>query len=297
MGRRSRRDNYFGLSLMDNTISYRRYFFRLMNLAITSIGYENLPDSVDPRFLEVTLFDSGQALYFDDEVMGNVVMQFATNGPLDIYRNPTVRRAYAVNGFQRILDGSESVIIWNNYLKESSYLYIDDFASKLALLDRVIMINVNAQKTPILLQGNENQRLTLMNLYKEYDGMSPVIFGDKNLDINSLKAVQTLAPLVAPQLYELKVDIWNEALTFLGIPNVSTQKKERLISDEVNRSMGGVIASGYSRLNARQEAFDKINKMFGTDIKVFFREFSEKEVSIDEQYYGKEDVEIEQVYD
>ena len=123
-----------------------------------------------------------------------------------------------------------------------------------------------------LVQATEQQRLTLLNLYKEVDGNSPVIFGDKNLDLNALKSINTEAPYVADKLYTLKTQIWNEALTYLGIANINSVKKERMITDEVTRNMGGVIASRYSRLQARKEACEKINKMFGLNISVEYRE-------------------------
>ena len=121
--------------------------------------------------------------------------------------------------------------------------------------------------------GTAEQRLTLLNLYKEVDGNSPVIFGDKNMDLNNaLKSVQTEAPYVADKLYQLKTQIWNEALTYLGISNLNIQKKERLISDEAIRAMGGTIASRYSRLESRRTACEKINEMFGLDMSVDFRD-------------------------
>jgi hypothetical protein len=146
------------------------------------------------------------------------------------------------------------------------------FAERLYQLDRIVEINANAQKTPILIQGSETQRLTLKNLYKEYDGNAPVIFGDKNLDLNALKVLKTDAPYIADKLYQLKTQMWNEALTYLGISNLNIQKKERLISDEAIRSQGGTIASRYSRLESRREACEQINKMFGLNIDVDFRE-------------------------
>ena len=111
-----------------------------------------------------------------------------------------------------------------------------------------------------------------MNLYKQYDGNEPFIFGDKNLDLNSITVLKTDAPYISDKIYELKSNIWNEALTVLGISNVNTHKKERMITDEVTRTQGGTIASRYSRLEARQTAIDKINKMFGTNIEVNYRE-------------------------
>ena len=87
-----------------------------------------------------------------------------------------------------------------------------------------------------------------------------------------MKVLKTDAPYIADRLYQLKTQIWNEALTYLGISNMNIQKKERLISDEAIRSQGGTIASRYSRLESRREAADKINGMFGLDIRVDFRE-------------------------
>ena len=86
-----------------------------------------------------------------------------------------------------------------------------------------------------------------------------------------LTAVKTDAPYVGDKIYQLKSQIWNEALTYLGISNTNFQKKERLISDEVSRNMGGVIASRYSRLDARKTAAEQINKMFGTKIEVYYK--------------------------
>ena len=223
------------------------------------------------------LFTSGALVYFNDEVIGNLCLNCITNGQLNVYGYPISRRAYSrYNQYQKILDDKNSVIIWNNYMHTNSQTNIDGFARRLSNIDRIIDVNVNAQKTPILVQGNDKQRLSLINLYKEYDGNTPVIFGDKTLDLNALKCLSTQAPYVADKLYELKTKIWNEALTYLGITNVTYQKKERMVTDEVMRSQGGTIANRMSRLNSRREAVEHINAMFGTDIEVNFIDTNEQ---------------------
>lgn len=234
--------------------------------------WKNLPDTVDARFLEMCLFSEGQAIFFKDEVMGYLCLQCIINGKLNVYRIPIDRRAFAINGYQKQLNINDSVIIWNNLLHTNSEPDVRLFARRLWNLDRIIDVNANAQKTPVLIQATEAQRLTMLNLYKEFDGNAPVIFGDKNLDINGIKAISTEAPYVADKLYTLKTEIWNEALTYLGISNLNIQKKERLVSDEVTRNMGGTIASRYSRLEARRQACEEINKMFGLDIWCDYRE-------------------------
>ena len=281
MGRR--KHDIFDESMVLNNLTYRQYLNRLTELAISVFEWKNLPDTVDARYLELHLFETGCMVYFKDEVIGDLCLDCIVNGRLDVYGNPLLRRAYSgYNNYQKLLKYNNSVIIWNNYLHSNSILDVEMFARRLYNIDRIIDINANAQKTPVLLQGNEKQRLTLLNLYKEYDGNAPFIFGDKNLDINSLKAFSTNAPYVCDKLYQLKTQIWNEALTYLGISNINIQKKERLISDEVTRNQGGTIASRYSRLESRRQAVEKINDMFGTNIEVNYRE--------DFQEVGNDDV-------
>ena len=266
-------NGHFEESALLNNITYMQYFNRLTELAISMFEWQNLPPTVDPRYIELHLFQNGSMVYFNDDVIGNLCLDCLPNGNFDVYGNPVNRRAYSsYNNYQRELKEDNSVIIWNNYLRTNSITDIKLYSKRLYLLDRIIDVNANAQKTPVLVQGTEKQRLTLLNLYKEFDGNSPFIFGDKNLDLNSLKSLNTGAPYVADKIYQLKTQIWNEALTYLGITNINIQKKERLITDEVTRNQGGTIASRYSRLQARREAVDKINAMFGTNIRVDYRE-------------------------
>lgn len=271
MGRR--KHDIFDESMVLNNLTYRQYLNRLTELAISMFEWKNLPDTVDERYLELHLFETGCMVYFKDDVIGDLCLDCIVNGRLDVYGNPLLRRAYSgYNNYQKLLSYKDSVIIWNNYLHSNSILDVEMFARRLYNIDRIIDINANAQKTPVLVLGNEKQRLTLLNLYKEYDGNAPFIFGDKNMDINALKALSTNAPYVCDKLYQLKTQIWNEALTYLGISNINIQKKERLITDEVTRNQGGTIASRYSRLETRRQAVEKINEMFGTNIEVNYRE-------------------------
>lgn len=267
-----KKDKQFWESSSLNNATYRQYYNRLTELSISMFEWVNLPDSVDPRFLELTLFADGQAVFFEDEVMGYLALQNACGGDFDVYRVPKNRRAYAANGYSQKLNDENSVIIYNNYLHTNSRLDVEMFARRLYNLDRAIDVNANAQKTPILIQCEETQRLTVLNMYKKFDGNEPIIYGDSNLNPNSLKVLKTDAPYVADRLYQLKTQIWNEALTYLGISNVNTTKKERMVTDEVIRNQGGTIASRYSRLQARREAAEQINKMFGLNIEVNYRE-------------------------
>lgn len=270
MGRK--KDSQFWESTYMNNRTYLQYYNRLTELAISMFEWQNLPKTVDQRFLEMCLFGDGMCVFFQDEVLGYLSLQCMIGGKLNVYRIPMERKAYATNGYQRNLDETNSVIIFNNYLHTNSLLDVEMFSKRLYNLDRAIDVNANAQKTPVLIQCDESQRLTMKNLYKQYEGNEPFIFGSKGLDASGLKVLQTGAPYVADKLYELKTQIWNEALTYLGISNINVVKKERMITDEVTRNQGGTVASRYSRLESRRQACKQINEMFNLDIWVEYRE-------------------------
>lgn len=259
---KKKRDRMFWESAVLNNATYQQYYNRLTELSTVMFNWQNMPDTVDLRFLELTLFSKGMCVFFKDEELGYLALPVNINGSLNVYGIPKERRAYASNGYNRVLDDTNSIIIYNNYTHTSSKLDVEMFSRRLYNCDRIIDININAQKTPIVIQCNEQQRLTMLNLYKSYDGNEPFIFGDKNLDLNGMKVFTTNAPFVADKVRQEKIQTWNEALTYLGISNTNVQKKERLISDEMIRSQGGTIASRYSRLEMRRMACEQINKMF-----------------------------------
>ena len=255
-----------------NNATYMQYYNRLLELSVSMFEWKNFPPTIDVRFLELTLFSDGMAVFFKDDVLGCLALRTMIGGTLNVYQIPNIRTAYASNGYNKVLNEENSIIIFNNLIHTNSMLDVEVFAKRLYNIDRIIDVNVNAQKTPVLITCDENQRLTMKNLYMKYDGNEPIIFGDKNLGTNPLKVLKTDAPYMADKLSDLKARIWNEALTYLGISNTNTVKKERMITDEVLRNQGGTIASRYSRLEARRQACNQINEMFGLNIWCDYRE-------------------------
>lgn len=271
MGRKNR--NYYAQSAIINNSQYLYYYHRIMQLALSRFEYKDLPDSMDERFLEMQLIERGSALLFTDDVMGPLCLPFSYGGPLDIYQKPTIRRAYASNGYNTERSEMDSVIIYNNRMRSPDIATIRLFAYRLWNFDRIIDINCNAQKTPIVVQCDEQGRLTLTNLFKEVDGNSPIIYTNKNLDLpNSLKAINIQAPFIAENVLNIKKSVWDECMSYLGITTAGIYKAERVTSSEANNSGGSTVASRWSPLAERQTAIEKFNKMFGLSIKVNMRE-------------------------
>lgn len=274
---------------LDQVSDYTEYMDRLTELGLSMFEWRNLPDTVDPVFMEKTLFNSGKAVFFNDDVLGFLCLKAGSCTDFNVYNEPTRITAVGSNKYKADLTNENCVMIYNNFLHKPSVGDIRKMAKRIYEFDSTISVNVNAQKTPVLITCEEEQRVTMQNVYNLFTGNSPAIFGNKNLKPDSIKVFTTGAPYVADKIYQLKTQYWNEALTYLGIPNINTQKKERLISDEVDRTQGGTIASMYSRLDVRKKACQKINKMFNLNIDVVYRaDFDpESENTID-------DIEIEE---
>jgi len=192
-------------------------------------------------------------------------------GKVNYYEEPTDYNAVSV-GYNRTLDPDEGVIIWNNYSRTSLIKTIRAYAYRLYQVEKTMDVNINAQKTPIIILVDETQRLTLQNLYMQYEGNEPFMFGNKSgFDKDALQVLETGAPFVSDKLMAYKHNWWNEAMTFLGVGNAKQDKKERLVEAEVSANDEQIQSSRYSMLNARQDACEQINKMFGLNVSVDFR--------------------------
>ena len=266
-------DFYDSASLTSNTFWY--YYSTLLELAVTRFDWKNLPDTIDPRFLELTLISEGKALLFKDDVLEIFLgLQCTTDGKWDFYNIPKWRRAYASNGYQNVLDDTNSVIVYNNYLRMPGLQPLRMYAQRLTEIERTMDVNIIAQKTPLLIRCPETQRMTLKNVYEQYRGNQPVIFGDKNFSAeDSITVINTTAPFIAPELVQLKNQYLNDALGYLGIITQTGWKQERQTAQEVSQNNSNSVARRFSPLLMRQQAADKFNDMFpGQNVSVEFRE-------------------------
>ena len=302
----------FEESLIKNIDANEDYQYRLKKIACSMFEWINLPDSISSRFLEETLFYDGKATLLYDETKGYINTRCSDNGKLNIYNLPTSYNCYSFDyqterlvytGFkdEKLNEKTMCILVMNNYDRIPTYSTIQLFCERLAECDRVCEINLKAQKTPVLITATDKQRLTLENLYSQYDGNKPMIIGDKDLiDNNPLKSINTEAPFVIDKIMDYKKEIWNECLSFLGINNIMIDKKERLITDEANSNNELINMNLESFLIPRQEACKKFNKLFnleGTDKEISVRVRSDlynvikKEESIinDYNYNGIDD--------
>lgn len=269
----SKRNKLFWDAVTKNNASYFMYVERLTNIALSIFKWNNLPDTVDERYLEMQLLMNGYILYFDEPDIGNVVMKGTIGGEFNNYDIPEFREAIGVNGFIRELSNKDSVIIYNDLLHENTMHGIVYYSQRLWDIDRTIDVNVAQQKTPKIIACPENQKLSIINALAQKENNEQRILGYKGLDLNAVSVFDTVAPFTADKCYDVRDRIFNDAMSYLGIPNTPVTKRERTNTAENVMGSGGTVASKYSRLKARQQACKEINDMFGTNISVEYESF------------------------
>ena len=275
MGRRIRKvppKDAFRDAILMNTDTYVDYLQRMKKICLSMFEWENLPPSMDARYLEMCLFYNGQAALLYDENFGYMNTMAADGGYINIYGLPTEIICYSYRFNQRRSlyrtdtgeeKGKECILVMNNYERIPTCSTIYLFAYRLAEAQRTADVNIQAQRTPILITTDQKQLFTLRKMYEEYDGNTPAIFADKNLITpDSLKAIKTDAPYIAGNIMDYKREIWNEFLTFMGINNLA-EKRERLITNEVDSNNELINLNLQSLLIPRKEACKQFNEKYG----------------------------------
>ena len=294
-------DNLSSESKDINDLTFTDYYLRLMLLARSRFEWLNLPPGIDEKWIERHLFLEGKCMFFKDEFLGLMVTKFTDGGILNHNDEPTLLTPVATNydsflkgrnaTIKQYKNGEECVLIRNNDIMMPTSYTLRLYAMRLAEIQRTIDINIEAQRTPVLIIGTDKQKFSLMQVYKKWKGHEPVIFGDKALESNPLISLKTDAPIVFDKLQLQKHAIWNEVMTFLGIDNANQDKKERLVDDEVQANNGQIELSAECMLKSRKQACKEINKLFGTNISVRLRD--KEELNTDDKPLVKDGVKDE----
>lgn len=301
-------------SLLVNDATYIDYLERFKRVALSMFEWVNLPKSMNARWLERCLYYNGQCALLKDKDYGFINTNCSSAGYINIYGLPTRLNCYSfeyqsektlytgLNPINKTDENDSCILVQNNWESIPTCTSMELFALRLYEAQRTCDTNIKAQKTPVMIIVDEKQRLMMENLYNQYNGNQPFIFGDKDqLSAEGLlKAINTQAPFIADKVTDYKKEIWNEALTYLGINNIMVDKKERLITDEANSNNELINLNLQSFLAPRQEACRLFNEKFGftgTDKEISVRVRSDlyniikKEMSITKDFSRNEESE------
>lgn len=269
------------------SVTYSTWFNRLYNIAISRFEWLNLPDTCNEKFIEQVLFFNGFMVGYKDTALNSfLIMPCTNNSVLDIFGYPAKVNAYGYNGYMTqnltpytITLGQEptradAALLYANYSRCPDLPAVLYFARKLTKIDRTIDVNINVQKTPYIISCGENQRLTVANMFKQVDNFEPAIITTKFYGLNGEKPINVMdlkPPFVADKMQTLKRQVYQEALTYLGIEANTSEKAERQVTEELTANMGETESMRQSPLASRKQFCKEFNKIYGTNIDVKFR--------------------------
>ena len=252
-------------ALARNLTTFDTWLERLQLAAVSRIQW-NLPDTVDPLYVERELFFNGRVIFFVADGSLVALSGFGSSKP-NLYGIPLVRTVNAKNGFTAQLTNENSVIMYNNTLKRPTSPLAIDYAIRLANLDRIIELNANAQKTPYIIKATKENELSIRNAYAAIDNNEEFIAITEDFQPDALEVLNTGANFSGLQLRTLQQAIMDEYLLQIGIASANTQKAERLITSEVAASNGGLMIYQEAFMAPRRNAAKFINDRFGDYLK------------------------------
>ena len=272
-------------SQLSNFKTYEMYKRQLLTLAENVFNFKNLPKFIDVAYMNKQLLRNGGIAFFKDELISDepIALPYTNIGKLDVYGRPREIQVISRNGYTRTLKEGEFVIMYDNNGRYPLWMDILQYAERMAQATRTIDININQQKTPRFWKTKTEKEKSIKDLINNVDGFENVVITYNDIDLDDTSVVLEPAPYIADKVDLEKDKIYNEFLRLIGIANLSYQKKERNISDEIQAMQGGTIASRYSRFEPRQKAIKMINEKFGTNIEVRYYDglpTSEKDLSL-----------------
>lgn len=288
--------SYQSVAKQLNNITYTNYYYRLMLIARSLFKWNNLPNGINEKWIERYLYSEGACVFYKDPIVGFMVAKIGNTGPLNYYDEPTTIRPYATNYLytdpsdnDQLDNNVNCVIIRNNADSIPTYPMIQLYSADLTNIKRTIDTNIEAQKMPVIVTCSDKQKLSLKQAIKQKQDNEPVIYADKGLETKEIGTLKTDAPIVFDKLQIQKTNVLNECLTFLGINNANTDKRERLVTNEVEANNEMIRINADVMLEVRKQACKEINKMFGlnisvekrTDLKIDLNESDD--ISIDEE--------------
>lgn len=253
-----------------NILTFRTLYNHYMNMALNVFKWSGLPEGIEERYIEKTLFDHGMVLFFRDPQQSYMALKCGYGHKLDVYGEPLFYRAEGLN-YNKIYRRTESVLIENNKLRVPTSDTLYYFVRKLYEAERAMDVNLQTSKVPWIILCDEKQLLTYKEVFRKIDENEPAIFGTKGISLDALQVLPTKGEFICNELMDFSHGVENKLLTFLGVDNLPVDKKERLVTGEVESNDQQVQTNADLMLEARQRACEKINKMFGLNVSVELR--------------------------
>lgn len=262
---------------------YWFWFWKLYNIVIDIFSYENLPERITKEDIENSLILLGHATVFDRK--GHLYSVFSRIYDFDyhyqptkmVYANPRLVDAHIYTigeDCEVIYNTSMKHRVWNLKVDSGLYTFIARYARQFADIEATLNIyTVNSRITSYPTADGDKMASSIKAFFDKIRlGQNAVIADDaiinrfRNVDINRSSIRDGVNDwLIA------RDKIFEQFLRDIGV-RMNNPKKAQVNEEEIEANDQLLLISLDDLLLARQEGVERVNNLFGTDIKVKINE-------------------------
>ena len=256
--------------ILDNNFRLGLIYNKYKMLSLNMFRWEGLPQTIESRHIENSLFNYGLCLIVNDDDLGFISVPCNYGAYMNVNNVPTEVITCGFNYIKTFdyirKDKNKCQLILNNDLAIGNEQYIFDYAQRMFEVENCIRVNINQQKFPWFVNTTPNSKKTMEEMFKKVMNGDPYILGSKD-QIGSVEVLTLNTPYIADKLNQYKYELEREVLSFHGLNN-NFEKKERLLVDEVNSNNDFIDRNVELMYRQRQLACESLNKKFGWNVKV-----------------------------
>lgn len=262
-----------------NTALVRYYVRYLFQKLVSVFDFDGLPETWAKNYFQYVLFGEGHVAVFDSDRYGVIPQQCGLGG-FNIFYQP--RFALVANpllqGLKDLEIGVDCEVLKLQPDYGSPLDIVSTYADLMALCMESAGVNLlNSKLAYVFAAGSKTQAESFKKMFDQIASGQPAVFIDKNLmnedgsrnwDVFFQNLKQNY---VAGDILNDMAKIEQRFCTAIGIPNANTEKRERLITDEVqmNNAETGSLVNLW--LDTMRGDLKRINDMFGLNISVDYR--------------------------
>lgn len=249
-----------------NALCYQVNINMLLSIALNRFRWVGLPETCDPRFLELQLHKTGLATICHDKETPDIwqTLIAAPQGQFNCYGLPTEWRARGYDKTDFAVTPENGELVYYSQSRTNIWGALTQYATKLTHIQRTADVNLLHQQKPWIMVAPQEKKLELVNIYKQISGYEPAILGDQSLlqlNDGNVFTLDLQTPFIGKELSEMYQNTLNQYLLFLGIPHVMFEKTERLITEEAQAGNATSNILLKNCLDSRRWACEKLKEL------------------------------------
>ncbi|MGM9964425.1 MAG: hypothetical protein ACI32Z_04700, partial [Clostridium sp.] len=206
--------------IIENNFRLNLIYNKYKMLSLNMFRWEGLPETIESRHIENSLFNYGLCLIVNDNDLGFISVPCNYGANMNVNSVPTEVITCGFNYIKTFKylgkDKDNCQLILNNDLAIGNEHYIFDYAQRMFEVENCIRVNINQQKFPWFVNTTPNNKKTMETMFQKVLNGEPYILGSKD-QIGNVEVLTLNTPYVADKLNEYKYELEREVLSFHGL--------------------------------------------------------------------------------